>query len=136
MEIPRSHGPVGIYVQGPFSKSSAMGSFTLRRICRPNPRTRQSRSGCTRRASWAAVAGSLGRLNDYRSDNINSIKENTDEIYDQLVRASARIAYGIRKCPEADTGGFHSMESARQFQDRGVRCASGRVGRAYAGGLR
>src|SRR5881628_1618116 len=43
-------------------------------------------------------------------------KENTDEVHDQLVRTSARIAYGVRECPEADTGGFHSMEGARQFR--------------------
>src|SRR5229473_1087633 len=74
--------------------------------------------------------------NDCRYDDINSIKENTDEVHDQLVRTFARIAYGVRECPEADTGGFHSMEGARQFQNRVVRCASGRVGWAHVGGLR
>lgn len=33
--------------------------------------------------------------NNYRSDKIKLIKENTDEIHDQLVRASTRIAYGV-----------------------------------------
>jgi hypothetical protein len=37
---------------------------------------------------------------------------------------------------EADIGGFHSMEGTCQFQGRVVRCASGRVGWAYVGGLR
>src|SRR5256885_15677406 len=50
----------------------------------------------------------LARPNRYRSDDINSIKENTDEIHDQLVRTSARIADGVRECTEADPGGFHS----------------------------
>src|SRR2546430_12827439 len=54
--------------------------------------------------------------------------------YTTLFRS--RFADRIRECPEADTGDFHSMEGARQFQDRGVRGASGRVGWAYAGGLR
>src|SRR5438874_10895316 len=39
--------------------------------------------------------------------------EDADEVHDQLVRTSARIAYGVRECPEADTGGFHSMEGVR-----------------------
>jgi len=37
----------------------------------------------------------LARLNDYRSDDINSIKENTDEVHDQLGRTFARIANGV-----------------------------------------
>ncbi len=38
--------------------------------------------------------------------------------------------------PEADPGGFPSMEGAGELQDRGVRYTPGRVGWAYAGGLR
>ena len=75
-------------------------------------------------------------LSAFSANNLNLLKEKTDEIHDQLVRTSSRIACRIRECPEADPGGFHSMEGSRQFQDRGVRRASGRVGWAYVGGLR
>src|SRR5439155_23532210 len=61
----------------------------------------------------AAQLNRLARSNDCRSDDINSIKENTDEVHDQLVRTSARIADGVRECSEADPGGFHSMEGTR-----------------------
>jgi len=38
--------------------------------------------------------------------------------------------------PQYLTGGFHSMEGARQFQDRVVRGAGGRLGWLHVGGLR
>jgi hypothetical protein len=47
------------------------------------------------------------------------------EIHDQLVRASAGVAAGIRECAEGDSGGIHPMEGARQFQDRVVRALRG-----------
>src|ERR1700730_17206259 len=39
-------------------------------------------------------------------------KEDTDEVHDHLERTFARIAHRVRECPEADSGGLHSMESA------------------------
>ncbi len=58
------------------------------------------------------------------------------EIHDQLERTFTRIADGVRECPEANSGGFHPMEGARQFQDRDVRDPSRRLGRLYDGRLR
>src|ERR1700738_3485613 len=58
-------------------------------------------------------------------------KEDTDEVHDHLERTFARIAHRVRECPEADFGGLHSMESARQLQDRDVRHTSGGLGRVY-----
>src|SRR5438128_2584680 len=72
----------------------------------PNPRLETDGKG-------AAQPSRLARLNDYRSDDINSIEEDANEVHDQLVRTSARIADGVRECPEADPGGFHSMEGTR-----------------------
>src|SRR6266700_2103958 len=63
-------------------------------------------------------------------------KEDTDEVHDLLERTFARIAHRVRECPEADSGGLYSMESARQLQDRDVRHTSGGLGRVYAAGLR
>src|SRR5215213_9788509 len=40
------------------------------------------------------------------------------EIRDQLVRAPAGLAHGVRECPEADPRGLWSMEGAGQLQDR------------------
>src|SRR5712691_5248044 len=87
-------------------------------------------------ARMEVVQLKLARPNSSRSEDFNSIEEDANEVHDQLVRTPARFAYRVRECPEADTGGFHSMEGARQFQDRVVRCASGRVGWAHVGGLR
>src|SRR5438094_7480780 len=72
-----------------------------------------------------------------RSDDINAIKENIAyEIHAHMVRTPARLTDRIRECPEADTGGIHSMEGTRQFQDRVVRYTSGRLGWVYDVGLR
>src|SRR5260370_5908247 len=79
---------------------------------------RQRRAACFIYSGWLSSLA-LGHLNDYRSDD-TTIKENTYEIHAHLVRTSARIAYGILQCTEADSGGFRSMEGARQFQDRVV----------------
>jgi hypothetical protein len=55
-------------------------------------------------------------LNDCRSDDINSIKENTGEVHDQLVRTSARIAYGVRECQKRILEVFTQWKAPANFK--------------------
>src|SRR4029079_4713291 len=73
------------------------------------------------------------RGSDYQRRNsfytlLNTKKQTqqaTHEIHAHLDRTFARLSHGIRECPEAHSGGFHSMEGSGQLQNRTVRHPSG-----------
>src|SRR5690242_8110748 len=91
----------------------------------PSRLYRLSRGFPARGIRSAADFFSLGTVAVFISANPTLRSNIAYEIHAHLDRASTRISDRVRERSEADSGGFYTMESPGQLQDRVVRDSSG-----------